>query len=580
MSEQSRPPFTDPRQNPRFWEAFRALEQAVQAQRLGRNTEADRLYATLIKNNPDYFDALNLYGLFNYHQGKYQAAFDLLRRATAIHPRSVSTLNNLGIVLCHLKRPKDALETFERAHALDPTDPNTLNNRGNALLDLNQPEAALVSFDAATKLQPRFVNAYINRGRALSRLGRHEDALANYNQALVFAPLDAAIHYNRGGIQYKLHRWEEALTSFDKAIALNPHYIEALTARGHLLMRLGRHAEAAQMFNDLFKVGGAHSIDALVALSSLPSHVKIDLPEIDKMIGAGYGDEAQSNKVLFVRAAALDKLDRHAEAWECLTLANRRIFETCQADVNAETERLRATLDRLRNTPVTTTTGSIERNYVTSLFVLGPSRSGKTVLERLVSVLPGVRRGYESLCAVDDAIRRTLEANALPANTMFEDIPETLHGFCREAYADQDIRQDRSTSIVTNTLPIRIYTADLMVGVFPNVRFLCVKRNIEDTILRMYQRTYDTGNGYAYDLKTARNYVVCYHQAIDLLCEKFPQLVRTVWYEEMVTDPAGTLRAVAEFLGTPVPDGPLPPLTDDRGCAAPYSSFMATELER
>ncbi len=364
MIEQSRPPFVDPRQNPRFLEAFRALEQAVQAQRLGRNKEADRLYATLIKKNPDYFDALNLYGLFNYHQGKYQAAFDLLRRATAIHPRSVSALNNLGIVLCHLKRPKDAVETFERAHALDPTDPNALNNRGNALLELNQPEDALVSFDAVIKLQPRFINAYINRGRALLRLERHEHALANYDQALSFAPLDATLHYNRGGILYKLHRWEEALTSFDKTIALNPHYIEALTGRGHLLMRLGRHAEAAQMFNNLVKVGGAHSIDALVALSSLPSHVKIDLPEIEKMISAGCGDEAQSNKVVFVRAAALDKLDRHAEAWECLTLANRRIFETCQADVNAETERLRQSRSTTKHT-VTTMTGSIERNYVT-----------------------------------------------------------------------------------------------------------------------------------------------------------------------------------------------------------------------
>src|SRR5690242_4794596 len=128
MTEHRYPPFVDPRRDARFLKAFRGLEEAVQAHRLGRNEEADRLFTRLLKKNPDYFDALNLYGLFNYHQGKYQTALNLLKKATVIQPRSVSALNNLGVVLCHLKRPADALEVFQRATTLDPTDANSLNN--------------------------------------------------------------------------------------------------------------------------------------------------------------------------------------------------------------------------------------------------------------------------------------------------------------------------------------------------------------------------------------------------------------------------------------------------------------------
>ena len=570
--------FVDPRQNPSFLQAFRSLEEAVQAQRLGRNEVADRIYGKLVQKNPDYFDALNLYGLFKYQHGQYQAAFDLLKRATRVNPRSVKALNNLGIVLCHLNRTEEAVEVFNRALAVEPADVNSLNNRGNALLELKRADAALASFDAAIKLLPKFSDGYINRGRALLQLERYEDALANYDQALSFAPFNAAIHNSRGVVLYKIFRMEEALASIDKALALKPNYIEALIARGHVLMRLGRDAEAAQVFNGLVKSGGAHSIDALIALSALPAHVDIALlSELDKIIGAGSYDEAQLSRAAFVRAAALDKLGRHAEAWECLTFANRRIFETCQAEVDAEIKRQRATFDRLRNKPITTIIENAGRDYETTLFILGASRSGKTALERLVSVLPGVRRGFERPCAVDDAIHRTLEASGLPANTMFEDVPTTLHGSCRDTYIAQDFQRDKSAGIMTSTLPHRIYTADLMADVFPNMRFLCVKRNIEDTILRIYQRTYHAGNGYAYDLKTARNYVVWYHQAIDLLYEKFPQLVRVVWYEEMVTDPEGTLRKAAELLAAPV-NGPLSSVIDDRGCAAPYSRFMATEL--
>jgi len=244
MIEQRRPHFVDPRHNPRFVKALGILQEAVSAQRLGRGDEADRLYAKLVKKNPDYFDALNLYGVFKYQQGQYQAAFDLLKKATRIHPRSASALNNLGIVLCHLKRPDEAVEAFERALALDPSDANSLNNRGNALLDLDDVEPALASFDAAIRVQPNFLNAYINRGRALMRLKSYEDALTNYDRALTFAPLDPDIHNNRGAVLHKLHRLEEALASFERAIALRPNFADAYCNRGTALRDINRHKDA------------------------------------------------------------------------------------------------------------------------------------------------------------------------------------------------------------------------------------------------------------------------------------------------------------------------------------------------
>ena len=73
-----------------------------------------------------------------------------------------------------------------------------------------------------------------------------------------------------------------------------------------------------------------------------------------------------------------------------------------------------------------------------------------------------------------------------------------------------------------------MFTADIMAAVFPNVRFLCVKRNVDDTALRIYQRRYSIGHSYASDVKAARDHVVWYHEAIDLLHEKLPELVRVI----------------------------------------------------
>ena len=254
MMDRGRLPLHDPRQDPRFVKALRALEEAVQCQRLGQTEEADRLYAKLIKKNPDYFDALNLYGVFNYQNGKLQKAFELLKKAARINPRSVNALNNVGVVLSHLKRFQEALDTFDSAFALDPNNPQTLNNRGNAYADLKRPDDALISFESAIKLQPNFYYAYINRGRVLLQLRRHKDALADYDRALALAPLDATVHNNRGGVLKKLRRLQEALGSYDKAISLKPGYAEAWAGRGSIVFELKRYDEALAAYDKALSV--------------------------------------------------------------------------------------------------------------------------------------------------------------------------------------------------------------------------------------------------------------------------------------------------------------------------------------
>jgi hypothetical protein len=105
-----------------------------------------------------------------------------------------------------------------------------------------------------------------------------------------------------------------------------------------------------------------------------------------------------------------------------------------------------------------------------------------------------------------------------------------------------------------------------------------LKRNLEDNILRIYQRLYRRGNVYSYDVKAARDYIVWYHQMIDLLAKKLPDIVRVIDYEDMVANPAAAVRVAADLCGLPRADGPLPKVGDDRGCAEPYRDFIRAEL--
>ena len=62
--------------------------------------------------------------------------------------------------------------------------------------------------------------------------------------------------------------------------------------------------------------------------------------------------------------------------------------------------------------------------------------------------------------------------------------------------------------------------------------------------------------------------------------QKLPQSVCVIRYEDMIADPAGALRTAADFCGLPMPQRPLPPVGDDRGCVGPYRALMAAALDQ
>src|SRR5262249_20996842 len=275
----------------------------------------------------------------------------------------------------------------------------------------------------------------------------------------------------------------------------------------------------------------------------------------------------------------LHKAGRHAEAWQQAVPANRRLFPTLREDLDQRLDRQRTSLVSLQNDAAKARgNGITDTGNPISLFILAPSRSGKTSMEMLVSTLEGVKRGYENP-SVDIAVARTFQTSGLLTSRRFEHVPAQLYSLCRDIYLEELARRAGSASVFTNTHPGRIHDVPRLVSAFPNVRFIFVKRNLEDTLLRMFLRQYSSGNAYAYDLKAGREHILWYHEMMDRLADKFPDIARVIQYEDMVADPSAALRIAAELCGLPMPNVPAPPIGDDRGCAAPYRELMAAELK-
>src|SRR5262249_12696884 len=257
----------------------------------------------------------------------------------------------------------------------------------------------------------------------------------------------------------------------------------------------------------------------------------------------------------FIRAAALDKARRYQDAWEQLVPANRTMFAKLADNYRDIVLRQRTMLALLQgNRPAP---AAPDRRQPISLFILGPSRSGKTTMERLMATFGDAKPGHENPI-VENAIRRAFQGAGLLTSGFFEMLPPQLYPQCREIYLEELGRRAGSAKVFTNTHPARISDAPLIASVFPNVRLLFVKRDVEDTVLRIYLRRYGEGNAYAYDLTAAREHVTWYYQMMDLMAVKLPGIVRIVHYEDMVVDPSTALRAAAELCELPMPDKPLP----------------------
>lgn len=475
-------------------------------------------------------------------QGKLDRAEAVCFALTRRYPNYVAALHTLGLVYLDKRNFERALDCLVRAAMLDPKNWMTLTALSLAYL----------------------------------RLGANETAAQTLERALAIRPQDASIFASLGEIYRDDGEYDAAQQAYRQALTLDSGLETAAVGLALCLLARGQSAEAATVLVKAFKQGH-RSLNLIHAMTTLPKNsVSVDLlGALDSLAASQSEMDAESkNTFAFARAAALDRVGRHAEAWQHLVAANRPLAVAGQADLKVNNARREKALTWLRSASPNITIEPSNGNEPISLFILGPSRSGKTSLERLVGTLDGVKTGCE-VPIVENAVRRTFQAAAIPASNYLEELPSPLLPAFRENYLDDMLRRAGTARVFTSTLPGRIYDAGILATTVPNVRYLLVQRSFEDVVWRIYMTKYLYGNSYAYDLKAIREYLNWYNTMVNLTAEKFPQIARVVTYEGMIDDPAAVLRMAADLCGLTLKADPAPVPGNDRGCAAPYLEFMA-----
>jgi protein O-GlcNAc transferase len=294
-----------------------ATAHAVALHQRGMLTEAERVYAAILRVRPEHFDALHLLGVLRQQQGNGAEAIRLIGAALKMNPKSVDALCNFGAVLNALKRHDEALAAFDQALAVGPQLPAALNYRGNTLLQLGRLEEALAAFDRTLAVKPADIEALISRGNTLMLLNQPEQALAHFDKVLDSQPDHAVALGNRGLALTQLKRLEEALECYRKALPIAPDRIAALNSYGKALLALRRPEEALAICDEALAIAPDRP-DALkqrvAALQALGRHDEA-LDGCDRIL-AVTPDDPEANFNQGFSFASLEKLDKAMASYE------------------------------------------------------------------------------------------------------------------------------------------------------------------------------------------------------------------------------------------------------------------------
>ena len=260
-----------------------AFQKGIAAHKEGKLQDAERLYRSILKSQPNHPDANHNLGVIAICVDKVSAALPLFKNALEANPEveqfwlsyidALIKEKQFGIAKQVLERAKmrgvseERLNTLEtqlkstdqvnEAKLAEQKKKKTKTQEFKEIRPSQEQLASLLAhyqsgrFDEAEKLAISLTQEFPNHqigwkvlGVVLKQTGRVIDALAAMQKSVQIAPQDAEAHNNLGNTFKELGRLEDAEASLKSAIALNPDYAEAHYNLGITFKELGRLDEA------------------------------------------------------------------------------------------------------------------------------------------------------------------------------------------------------------------------------------------------------------------------------------------------------------------------------------------------
>lgn len=398
------------------------------------------------------------------------------------------------------------------------------------------PEKAVVFSNKAIEMAPNN-SIYLERNGYLKwKAGDFDNALQSTIKALSIEPDLFAAHLNLGGIHKDLGNLDEALASTLKSLEIKPEESKALYLLGIIKMAKGKIDEAKQnLLNAIEK--NPHEYAAYYELSKMLENQE----EASKLIKAIHSINtnllAAKNKyfIEFAISNCLHKSKNYGEASKHLQLANENKLTVKPSNANLFQQEIRSNLSS--STPSTTTPIATE-NGKGRIFIVGMPRSGSTLLETLLSMIPEIKDLGESN-SLPNAIKKIQEQKKY--NSDYEHLDEI--------YSQMEPIDSPGCKYTTDKNLINFIYSNYIAIHIPEAKIIHCRRNPMDNILSMYRSNLITGYNYTASLEDSARILIAQDQAMQTQKKRHPEKIFTFDYDKFVNAPEVNLSTILDWLG-------------------------------
>ena len=427
----------------------------------------------------------------------------LLHQLTPSHTRYVPVMVHRAGILLRTGDIAGASQLDMNA-LLKTADVNLLAQSGYILTLCEQFASALQVYTTALKYQPDSPELLFNCASACRAMGDLEQAESLYDRAILLAPKDWEAYKNRSD----LRRQTNARNHIDELRGLQRENGTDRIAQVQLNFALAKELEDLKRYEESFShlQAGARARRA---------GLRYD-PKNDLAVMAAIAETFDG--AFFRESAVAPDLDSDGSTGE---------------DLKEKAE------------------GEQGQGII---FILGMPRTGTTLVDRLLTSVPGVVSAGEP-----DTFARLLAAQVSGRKNLS---PEGKTAFVRasrevdfkklgRAYSEQlkSRAAQQGAKVILDKNPMNFLYAGLIHRALPAARIVHLQRDPVDTCYAIYKTLFKTAYPFSYDQQELGCYYVAYRQLMQHWREASPGAIYDLQYEKLVTALESESRSLLKFCG-------------------------------
>jgi len=247
------------------------LNTALKYHKNGQLPEAEIIYRHVIEEDPEDYNALNLFGVLLYQHGRLDEAVEYVKRAIELHPIAYFYIN-LGNIYTAQNEPDKAIDQYQNAVNFDAADADPWFGMGACYKSKNQLEKAIECYEKAITLNPSYCSAHINLGNIYNEKKDYNKAIEYYKKAILFNQNDADVYNSLGKVYFTRYEFDEAKYCYEKAIKIKPNFENAYLNLSELYKIKGEINQAVQNIHMALEIN-PENYEAYIGLGNLMIYI-------------------------------------------------------------------------------------------------------------------------------------------------------------------------------------------------------------------------------------------------------------------------------------------------------------------